>query len=380
MRIIRSAISLIGFSTLLFALAFAEEPAVEKDREWTPEVLFNWIARYGGKANVTLQPNEDQIRGIFATQNHRKGDVIIKVPFKLAINLGDAAKGPPAHATQLLMHIAGYPEWNRFMEPYWMSLPSNGHSFSKFTMTPAHLSMLQSPELAEAARYVQAKTELEYTENALKQLPGLEDTVSMSYFKHLASVISTYTLSFPNLEDGYSTFMIPVMDLMNHAASHAANVMINMEDDNFVARALKDIKEGEELRQVYSDALGRNDHSLMHYGFIHRDNNPRMTCMDRLGGDLYDDTSCPLNDSDYAFGGALHTEGELRRLLHLHNNFPTTLGEDMRLLEDKTSNIDNIERVLVSFRVLRKRALQQVIIKLQQGLGVGSAASPEDEQ
>lgn len=51
--------------------------------------------------------------------------------------------------------------------------------------------------------------------------------------------------------------------------------------------------------QVYSDALGRNDHSLMHYGFIHRENNPRMTCMDRPGGDLYDDNSCPLNDSDY---------------------------------------------------------------------------------
>lgn len=49
--------------------------------------------------------------------------------------------------------------------------------------------------------------------------------------------------------------------------------------------------------------------------------------------------------------------------------------------EDKNSNLDNIERVLVSFRVLRKRALQQIIIKLQQGLGVEpqSQPSPEDD-
>lgn len=42
---------------------------------------------------------------------------------------------------------------------------------------------------AAAAKHVQDKTEVEYTENALKQLPGLEDTISPSYFKHLASVV-----------------------------------------------------------------------------------------------------------------------------------------------------------------------------------------------
>lgn len=41
----------------------------------------------------------------------------------------------------------------------------------------------------------------------------------------------------------------------------------------------------------------------MHYGFIHRENNPGMACMDRPGGDLYDDTSCPTHDHDY--GGSL---------------------------------------------------------------------------
>ncbi len=59
--------------------------------------------------------------------------------------------------------------------------------------------------------------------------------------------ISTYSYSFPNLEEGYSTYLVPVLDLLNHAASHAANVMIHMEEDNFVAKALKDINEGEEV-------------------------------------------------------------------------------------------------------------------------------------
>lgn len=63
----------------------------------------------------------------------------------------------------------------------------------------------------------------------------------------LCMQISTYSYSFPNLEDGYSTYMVPVLDLLNHAAKYAANVMINMEEDSFVAKALKDINEGDEV-------------------------------------------------------------------------------------------------------------------------------------
>lgn len=144
-----------------------------------------------------MASNADNVRGIYATKDYAEGDRIVHVPFKLSVNLGDAAVGPPVsmfrgvytllaafsrhtfnllnmcwgfcqapscsglkmkdvraqgHATQLLKHIAGYPKWNQFMEPFWLSLPAVGQSFSKFTMTPAHLSLLQSPELVSTVR------------------------------------------------------------------------------------------------------------------------------------------------------------------------------------------------------------------------------------
>lgn len=49
--------------------------------------------------------------------------------------------------------------------------------------------LLHLPEQAAAAEHQQNKAEVEYKINALPQMPGLEDTVSLDYFKHLSSVV-----------------------------------------------------------------------------------------------------------------------------------------------------------------------------------------------
>lgn len=59
--------------------------------------------------------------------------------------------------------------------------------------------------------------------------------------------MSTYSLSFPNSEDGYNTYLVPVIDMTNHAPLKKANVAIQMQEDGFIAKAIKDIKEGDEV-------------------------------------------------------------------------------------------------------------------------------------
>lgn len=66
--------------------------------------------------------------------------------------------------------------------------------------------------------------------------------------------ISTYSFSFPSSEDAYNTYLVPVIDLINHAPQRKANVAIQMEDDGFVAKATKDIKKGDEVIVFQSKA------------------------------------------------------------------------------------------------------------------------------
>jgi hypothetical protein len=44
----------------------------------------------------------------------------------------------------------------------------------------------------------------------------------------VACQMSTYTFSFPNNESGLTTYMVPALDMMNHAAMDAANAEVQM--------------------------------------------------------------------------------------------------------------------------------------------------------
>lgn len=47
-----------------------------------------------------MAANADGVRGIYATKNYAEGDKVLHIPFKLSVNLGDAAVGPPVCASR----------------------------------------------------------------------------------------------------------------------------------------------------------------------------------------------------------------------------------------------------------------------------------------
>jgi hypothetical protein len=65
--------------------------------------------RYGvcrEQADVAAKPNEEQVRGLFATQNYKEGDVVLHIPFKLAVHLGEAERGPAVSPRNILPILA----------------------------------------------------------------------------------------------------------------------------------------------------------------------------------------------------------------------------------------------------------------------------------
>lgn len=59
-----------------------------------------------------------------------------------------------------------------------------------------------------------------------------------------------------------------------------------------------------QVRFTYNNGIQRNDHSIVHYGFMQDLETPLLTCIDRPNGDLADDSNCPDDDSDYGMCGS----------------------------------------------------------------------------
>ena len=72
-------------------------------------------------------------------------------------------------------------------------------------------------------------------------LPTLEE------FRHLTAVVASYAFHLPDDEGTDRTVMLPLLDLVNHANAGVANAVVAREGEEFTARALRDIREGEEV-------------------------------------------------------------------------------------------------------------------------------------
>ena len=127
-----------------------------------------------------------------------------------------------------------------------------------------------------------------------------------------------------------------------------------------VLRALRPIKKGEEVRFNYQPGVNhRPDMSLLVYGFFQKRNtsSPLLAAVD-LPTFSMEEQYAPTPEDDSVFYGAsgkFVTGAEVKRLTALLKAAPTTLKQDQALLDKNVT--DWRERLLIEFRVERKRAL-----------------------
>lgn len=70
---------------------------------------------------------------------------------------------------------------------------------------------------------------------------------TLEEFRHLTAVVASYAFHLPDDEGTDRTVMLPLLDLVNHANAGVANAIVAREGEDFTARALRDIREGEEV-------------------------------------------------------------------------------------------------------------------------------------
>lgn len=135
-------------------------------------------------------------------------------------------------------------------------------------------------------------------------------------------------------------------------------------------RALRPIKKGEEVRFNYQPGVNhRPDMSLLVYGFFQKRKGNPLLCAVDLPTFTMAEQYAPTPESDDAFygpEGRFNTEKELKRLQGLLSSTPTTLKQDEVLLKGKFT--DWRDKLLVEFRVERKKALAEAIKKIKKEL------------
>lgn len=308
----------------------ADQPTIDQ-----PQTILDWIRQRGGQSHLVLsKPCPTCFRGLYAPKPFKRHALLMSVPLnKAAIllpNLNRAGLAAEyAYHFVLRMHLD--PEFNKTYGPVLDTLPSQDESFSAEVWSQQHRVLLQFPQLAEEAEYISRSTEQIFygtwpEHTSYTHLPkllaakGANTTLDVDTFKHIASLLgSRYMGATSNSESSSypEYYVVPGIDMINHANSHTPECNVYMTDSNGYMKiwAKRRIDSGEEVRIDYQpDVLHRPDPTLLTYGFFvsssgngtkeGKRGKPLMCAMDlptfHEHGNPFEET--PLDDSSF-YGG-----------------------------------------------------------------------------
>ncbi|KAL4421330.1 hypothetical protein ABPG75_010621 [Micractinium tetrahymenae] len=361
--------------------------------------LARWVTAKGGKLKGFKVGQECPtcLRGVIATKDFKPGDVIMKVPFTAVMRLKDVHHPAFAaeYARDLLDAMHNDPAHNATWDLFWRAHPGPEGTFTPEVYTDEQLAMLQTPELEALVAGQRAVTEQVYdgsypyySYRPFNETVG-EDRVSLDTFKYVASLLGSRYFGF--YRDGNterpSSHLVPLVDLINHADDPNAE----RSDDtvNVLVKAINPIAKGQEITNSYQPGvIHRPDMSLYIYGFVIDREEPYLAAVDLPtfnAKDPFEQT--PLLDNLYdAPGGKYVTQEELSRLRGLLAGAETTEEEDRARL-DSGEVADWRIRSILTYRVMRKRALRRTIAKLEASLaasagqgGSGGSGPAAEEQ
>ncbi|BDA45092.1 hypothetical protein COCOBI_06-5720 [Coccomyxa sp. Obi] len=385
----RASTVFCGVCLISFGFAVSQCTRAEKWADPSTAVI-DWLLENGGQVGLELATvNEDGLRGTVAARDFVEGDIVAAVPYNCSVELvpRKSSVTGPEMATQLLRKRFEDPAWWSHMQPHWDSLPGRSQIYNRHMFLPEHLPLLQDSSMVASVKTVLKNVNdvfngaspvvpsRRYT--SLAHLPGSAD-VTKEEFAYFAALMDSYSFSFPSdgEEEGEhpKVQLVPLLDLINHGDKPNIVLSRHPESSSYVATAVRPIRRGEEVVFEYNPSLARNDRALLNYFFVQERDPPLLCRMDlpELGSFRGTPGPPPRDDELYGTGGRFCTQEEVQRLTSILVSFPTTEDEDAALL-DSGELTDWRERVIVNFRMLRKRALRLTI----QGLHAALAAAAQ---
>ncbi|KAL9187041.1 hypothetical protein ACHAXT_010761 [Thalassiosira profunda] len=325
--------------------------------------MIDWLLEdFGGTStSVTVDSNEQGLRGLHATKDARSGAIVVEIPYDAALLVGDTLwatifddfDGIPGsegwdeedlddayQGLNFLQTLRNDPEY----APYVESLPEKPASSEEAGLTPDFWPE-ESIRQLEVPAYVQKILDRKRIVEEVAKKNGVDEhDLRWATWMIRSRRFTTWNMiDDPNAEDEslfgviprrnkieqIQGFLLPLIDMANHAHDPNAALKISVNrwtrefDDTstFALRALRPIKRGEEVTIAYGDGDRTSLDFLDKYGFF-------------LEGNPADETI----DWD-----------------ELGPEFTTSLAEDEAELAALEGSASAIRQTTLSLRVLMKR-------------------------
>lgn len=218
----------------------------------------------------SLTPHQ---RGVFASSNIRKGELLIRLPMSCAIHgkemSSEYSNNETKYASTWLRCLAAFYRYcqNNKNDAYLASLPAQFETLWSWSPEQVH-SFLAGTTVKLSVDSMDA-VKARYQEHVRAYLEQQQQQCGDSDFEtfvRACQIISTRAFHLKESQDYPGPFLLPVIDLLNHTSVDPATTL-QLEQDAFVMRAERDIPANSEIKHSYGTELTASQ-SLQTFGFV----------------------------------------------------------------------------------------------------------------
>lgn len=264
---------------------------VELDRSKEARAFYDFLERGGAGDNLSrcalgffpILPDV-KLRGITALKPIKKGDVIIRIPYELAVNLGREGADPTIPAVELLRDYCETlsDDDNNTSEKanyYRMLPPFNGDDCRGSTdfFPDGALEALQAPLVVEETlkrrEKVRNRFQLDIALSADGYFPTWIDgsPVTAQHLLWAVWLITSRVLTVQgNADEGKSyRLLIPFLDMCNHDRS-SSHILTGRAETGGELKVVAGnvVTEGDAINICYGGGMAGNDRFIQDYGFL----------------------------------------------------------------------------------------------------------------
>jgi hypothetical protein len=302
-----------------------------------------------------------KLRGVVALKSIKKGEVIIRIPYEMAVNLGQEGVDPTGPATAFLKdycNVLGNEGGESTRDSYYNMLPPfrgddcmGGTDF----FSEDALNALQAPLVAEETLKRRERTRSRFQTDIDESFPKWIDGTSVTedHLQWAVWLITSRVLTVQgDANEGKSyRLLIPFLDMCNHDRK-SPHVLTGraVPGGELKVVAGATVKEGEQINICYGGGMAGNDRFLQDYGFL----------------DVGDDTAYTmvaqqiLGNRRVVEGigaGRFMAEPDREKTLELLRS--TTIEQDKASVEKEN---DSAMKAAYSFRLGVKQALSKFVV------------------
>jgi hypothetical protein len=343
---------------------------VELDRSKEARAFYGFLERGGAGDNLNrcalgyFQMDTFKLRGVIALKPIKKGDTIIRIPYELAVNLGQEGADPTIPAVALLRDYCEVLAVDNNVSDkaayYRMLPPFNGDDCRGSTdfFVDEALDALQSPLIVEETQKRREKVQTRFQLDVATKddFPTWIDgsTVTAQHLLWAVWLITSRVLTVQgNAEETKSyRLLIPFLDMCNHDRS-SSHILTGRAEPGGELKVVAgtDVKEGDAINICYAGGMAGNDRFIQDYGFLDDDVNDNraynMIVQQLLG---------KRRIVEGVGAGRFISDADQRRAMSALNQ--TAIQEDADMLQTEQ---DTSMRAAISYRIGVKQALSRCI-------------------